>query len=77
MMFNILNKNLEPTELLLLKSLEPRGVNMAIQPDKVFSEDYISYVWSAFNAGKVYLEKGGLQKAIASAKHKLNSLLAI
>jgi len=76
-MFNILNKNLEPTELLLLKSLEPRGVNMAIQPDKIFSEDYISYVWSAFNAGKVYLEKGGLQKAIASAKHKLNSLLAI
>ncbi len=75
-MFNILNKNLEPTELLLLKSLEPSGVNMATQPNKVFSEDYISYVWSAFNTGKVYLIKGDLQKAIAVAKYKLSSLLS-
>ena len=49
---------------------------MCSKPEKVFSEDYMSFVWTAFNAGKVYLVKGDLQKAIAVAKHKLNLLMA-
>jgi len=74
-MFNILSKTITPQEMLLLKSLEPQGANMSAHPTDIFSEGYIACVIAAFEAGREFLEKGNLKKAIKSAKAKLSELL--
>ena len=62
-------------ELLLLNNLDPHGVLSVMSSSKVFNEDYISFVWTAFNHGRKYLKRSDINKATAIAKNKLNQLL--
>ena len=75
-MFNILLKTITPQEMLLLKSLEPKGANLSAHPLEIFSQDYIICVIEAFNEGKTFLDNGNLKKAIKFSKLKLSELLS-
>lgn len=75
-MFNILSAKISLQEMLLLKSLEPKGANLSIHPSEVFSQDYITFVLIAFNEGKPFLQAGSLKKAIKKSKKTLAKMLA-
>lgn len=77
-MNNILNENLSLIEEKLLAAIAPQGVRfvgLPQPPQKLFSEDYISFVWVAFNHARKQA-KNDFEKAVAIAKAQLNKKLS-